>query len=160
MIAAIGLGAISVRPTHQEAICALVLEDHVRSRSFPTLIPTPTYGVYFIDVVSSSESNMIWTAFKTNWPTVVIGTNRLWIPEGAVYVDRFTGLNARVFNAKVTSYDFPNAKARSIASSARMGAEAFNYTLLHTNGQWTIVKKQNGGYALQNRRPTNSLVAK
>ncbi len=160
LIAAICLGAVVIPPVDRGSICALVLEDHLRSRSFPAVTPTPHFGVYFVNVDSSSESNLLWTAFKTNWPTVVIGTNRLWIPKGAPYLDRLTGLNAQVFNAKVISYEFPNAKARSIASFGNTGAEAFIYTLLHTNGQWTIVKKQHDGYALQNRPPGSNLAAR
>lgn len=160
LIATIGLGAISVPFTHQETICAIVLEDHVRSRSFPALNTGPSFGTYFINGVSSFESNALWTAFKTNWPRVVIGNNRLYKPEGSGYLDRQTGLNASVFEAKVISYEFPKAKARSISSYASLGAEALLYTLLYTNGQWTIINKRNDGFALQNQRPVYNLVAK
>jgi hypothetical protein len=131
-----------LRKQDEEQIRVIVLKDHITSRAFPN--PKDDHKFFFIDSKSDYEKEAFKRIFHTKDPEVIVGTERVLYSHNGTPSDKLTGTRCIVYSAGITYLVGRNAYAETCSYTGNLGAERFEYTLLFTNAEWRIVKKEHG----------------
>lgn len=126
----------------EQKIRVMVLEDHISSRLVGNADAPSLYKFYFLDITSGHEKRSLGQFFHDSKPPVICGTDRLMHGDYGIALDRVTGARVIVFSVKIESFSFSEARVTSTSYTSNTGAESFNYTLIHTNKQWKIIRKE------------------
>jgi len=137
------------RQEDERQIRIAVFKDHVKYRLSDHKFFRQAFPASFLKVASAQETDILAPYFATNFPQVIVicGTNRVVYETDGTYSDRLNGGNACLYEVSIDSIDRSSAKARGEVWFGSTGMESFIYTLIKTNNQWLIVKRESGPMA-------------